>query len=819
MKKHRLAPIALLAGALSLAGAPPPPAQIRLAGDNAALINPDLYNNKWPARWISVPGEPANACGVYHFRKSFELRERPENFVIHVSADNRYKLYVNGRLASLGPARCDVYNWNFETLDIAPLLAAGRNTLAAVVWNYAEQKPAAQMSFNQTGFILQGNTRAEAAASTGASWLCLKNEAHAPWTDWKVTGYYAAGPGEYIKAAAHPWGWETPGHDDSGWKKALAGRQGEMKGARDHPGRQLVPSPIPQMERTDVRFARVAEAEGVACPAGFPARKARVLIPAGATARLLLDHGRLTTGYLNLLVSGGRDAEIVIGYSEALHENNPAATTKSYKLYPKKNRDETKGKIFIGYEDKFAADGGAGRVFTPLWWRTWRYVELRIRTAAEPLALDDIYGTFSAYPFRPEYAFSAPGHPELDRMLDIGWRTARLCANETYMDCPYYEQLQYFGDTRIQAMVTMYNTRDTRLVKNALEHGRQSVVPDGITMSRYPSAVHQFIPTFSLWWICMGHDYWMYRGDEDYLKTLLPAWRGVISFYEQLLKPDHSLARVPYWYFADWTAGFANAGEPPREKDGGSAFQDLLFILALDDAAGMEGAFGSAGMALHYKDMAGAVRSTIREKYWSADRGLFADTRARRSYSQHVNALAVLADVIKKDEAARLMDRVLADKTIAQCTIYFRYYLHQAMNKAGLGGRLLENLQIWRDQMALGLTTWAEMPEPSRSDCHAWGASPNIELFRILLGIDSAAPGFKKIRIAPALGGLKEASGTMPHPDGSIAAAYRVDESGALEAVLTLPPGCDGVLVWKGREYPLKEGRQTIRTIPPPGAP
>jgi hypothetical protein len=60
--------------------------------------------------------------------------------------------------------------------------------------------------------------------------------------------------------------------------------------------------------------------------------------------------------------------------------------------------------------------------------------------------------------------------------------------------------------------------------------------------------------------------------------------------------------------------------------------------------------------------------------------------------------------------------------------------------------------------MALGLTIWAEMPEPSRSDCHAWGASPNIEFYRILLGIDSYAPGFNKIKIAPSLGELKEVS-------------------------------------------------------------
>ena len=112
--------------------------------------------------------------------------------------------------------------------------------------------------------------------------------------------------------------------------------------------------------------------------------------------------------------------------------------------------------------------------------------------------------------------------------------------------------------------------------------------------------------------------------------------------------------------------------------------------------------------------------------------------------------------------------------------------------------------------MALGLTTWAEMPEPTRSDCHAWGASPNIEFFRILLGINSNAPGFKSIRIAPSLGDLKEVSGTMPHPVGSVTASYKLDKKGKLTARLILPTGTDGVFVWKGKEYQLKSGEQVL---------
>src|SRR5262249_31908169 len=142
--------------------------------------------------------------------------------------------------------------------------------------------------------------------------------------------------------------------------------------------------------------------------------------------------------------------QISLGYAEALVE-----TGDSSGPFQKGDRNAVRGKRFLGYHDVFVADGGARRLYRPLWWRTWRYLEITIETQEEALAIDDLRGVFTAYPFERRAKFDA-GSPELDRFLDTGWRTARLCAHETYMDCPYYEQLQYVGDTRIQALVSLY---------------------------------------------------------------------------------------------------------------------------------------------------------------------------------------------------------------------------------------------------------------------------------------------------------------------------------------------------------------------------
>ena len=71
--------------------------------------------------------------------------------------------------------------------------------------------------------------------------------------------------------------------------------------------------------------------------------------------------------------------------------------------------------------------------------------------------MESLTASFTAYPFEERASFDSPD-PDLKKIWEISWRTARLDAHETYMDTPYYEQLQYVGDTRIQACL-LYTSR------------------------------------------------------------------------------------------------------------------------------------------------------------------------------------------------------------------------------------------------------------------------------------------------------------------------------------------------------------------------
>jgi len=786
---------------------------------SAQEVRKELLKQPWNAQWITGPGQPINRWtapkdqslkeyGVFKFRKQIKLEEKPASFVVHVSADNRYQLFVNGEQVSLGPARGDMYFWNFETIDLAPQLVEGTNTLAAVVWNDGPQKPEAQIT-HLTAFILQGDTETEEVLNTNDSWKTIRDKSYQP-LPVRVTGYYVAGPGELVDMNQHVSGWTQAELNESGWTSARVIGPGIPKyGAVNATSWLLVPSPLPQMEMTLERLQSTRRSENVEVPAEFPARKTPVTIPANTSAMILLDQGYLTNAYPTLVFSGGRGAGISLSYAESLYHAEGVDLTRSWiPEMPKGNRNEVEGKTFIGKKDSIISNGNPRQEYTPLWWRTYRYLQLRITTQDEPLIIDDIYGTFTGYPFIQQASMEQVS-PEMGKMLEIGWRTARLCAFETYMDCPYYEQLQYIGDTRIQALLTLYNAGDDRLVRYALELMDHSRVAEGITLSRYPTDLHQRIPTFSLWWIGMIHDYYWYRPDTAFVKSLLPGARQVLTFFEKFQQADGTLKNVPYWVFTDWVSDREgwNFGMAPKGKNGESAILDMQLLWTYQLAAELERDLGLRELAVIYSRRTSQLRETIKNKYWDPDKGLFADTEEKNTFSQHVNSLAILNGMVSGARAVEVGERMLSDTSLAPASIYFKYYLHQALVQAGMGNDYLQWLDIWREYIALGMTTWGEDLdlETTRSDCHAWGSSPNIEFYRTILGIDSDAPGFARVKIEPHLGSLEKIGGEMPHPNGQIKVAYEIRD-GRLQAEITLPDDTTGTIIWRGKSHELQAG-------------
>ncbi len=769
------------------------------------------------AQWIAPPGAPPQDYGVYHFRKTFDLPAKPEHLVVYVSGDNRFQLFVNGVRVAWGPARGDLTHWRYETVDLGPQLHAGRNLLAAVVWNEGEARAVAQVT-NRTGFLLQAAETDQALVNSDRSWKCYIDKAYTPQLlpRDQSTGYYALGPNERVDGQLYPWGWELGSFDDANWPLAEAVSRAAPRDAQDAPNRwMLVPSEIPLEEQKLERLVSVRRAEGIDAADVFLGGRAPLTVPPRTAVKLLLDQSYLTTAYPQLQVSGGKGAAVSLRYAETLFVSKGHGSA-----FNKGNRNEIEGKVFVGPFDTFLADGGSKRIYRPLYWRTYRYIQLEIQTADQPLTIDDFFGTFTAYPFERSAQFrvdekAADG--DLQRILTTGWRTARLCAHETYMDCPYYEQLQYGGDARIQMLVSLYMTGDARLMKNGIGLLNSSRTAEGATYSRAPSYLQQYIPPFSLWWIGMVHDYWMYVDDPQFVRQMMPGVHAIVEFYSQYQKQNGSLGHMPWWNFVDWVKQWSG-GVPPADASGGSsAALDLQLLLAYGWAQDLERAFGSAAVAGEYQTAAGRLKATISATDWDPATQLFADQPEHRTYSQQVNTLAILAHVAPPDQARSVVEKITGlsqpsstQPELAQSSIYFRAYTNAVLREVGLGDRYVEMLGPWREMLSSGLTTWAEWNGPdSRSDCHAWGASPNFELLRTVAGIESLAPGFHRVRIAPNPGTFKKVFARMPHPRGAIQVELARDHG--LVADIDLPDDTDGELDWAGTQHPLHSGKNHVR--------
>jgi alpha-L-rhamnosidase len=142
-------------------------------------------------------------------------------------------------------------------------------------------------------------------------------------------------------------------------------------------------------------------------------------------------------------------------------------------------------------------------------------------------------------------------------------------------------------------------------------------------------------------------------------------------------------------------------------------------------------------------------------------------------------------------------------------TYYFRFYLARALEHVGMGDRYLQLLGPWREMVGLGLSTWAESPEPTRSDSHAWSAHPNFDLLTIVAGIRPESAGFEKVLIVPHLAGLKHVEAGMPTPRGMVMVQFTNGAEG-LQGDVTLPAGVSGELEWAGKKLALHEGQQKV---------
>lgn len=755
----------------------------------------------WTAQWITHPTESTLDSRVFLFRRNFELNTVPSKFVIYVSADNRYRLYVNGKYIVSGPSSSDINNYRYETLDIAKNLRSGKNTIAVEVVNFGEYRKASSMTF-QTAFILQGDQKNPVDVNTGSKskWKVIRDTGFEsiPFVSDSLRGYYAAGPGEKRIDARHPKNWNKVDYNDSGWLKPKAGTvefavgRGFLFGSTWY----LVPRTIPFMEESRQRFGRIARMEGMNFSDGFIKGTGPLIIPPNKKVSILIDQTHHSIGHPEIYYSKGKGSKIKITYSEALYNKD----------WKKGNRNVVKDKNILGYYDIIEPDGSEKNFFKPFGQKTYRFIQLDITTKNEPLEILDYYGVYTAYPFKENAKFET-GVPVLDQIWDAAWLTLRNSSVENFID-PYYEQLQYIGDSKIEALVSIAVSGDDRLMRKAIEMFDNSRLPLGLTQSRYPSYIVQIIPTYSLIWIDMIYDYHMFRNDDEFVKRFTPGMKTVLDWWSAKVDERGMPTGMEWWNFTDWAKGFHN-GIPYGADDGYSASIALQFVHTLQNASQIYSDLGMMEEAEKSDLLQKRIVKSVLQNCYVPSRGLIAETPDKKHFSQHTNIMAVLTDAVPEKDQKEMMQKILDEKDLIQTTIYYKFYLFEALQKAGMGDQYLNLLENWTRQLDQGLTTFAETDIEPRSECHAWSASPNFHFLTIVAGIRPVSKNFKRIVIEPKLGDLKKLYTKMPHPGGFI--EVRLERKGnRIKGEVILPKGTSGVFRWNGKEVELNQGKQTI---------
>ncbi|AIE86280.1 alpha-L-rhamnosidase C-terminal domain-containing protein [Fimbriimonas ginsengisoli] len=755
---------------------------------------------QWECSWVSLDPKPEQPF-VAAYRLLFEA-PIDEIVRVHVTADERYELWLDGQYVGRGSERGDGEHWFFETYELE--LSAGPHVLVAKAWSLGEKAPYAQISAGH-GFLLcpQTGDWQERIGTGKAAWEAKElpgYELTNPLTAWG-TGWNVA-----IHGDAVAWGWEN-GEGD-GWSPVAVGLRGMSPGVNDRtPYHLLVPAVLPPMlERRWPTTSLELVAEAPEGPTNVVAiRKSDDLIgehedwmrlladdepltiPPHTRRRILVDLEDYVCAYPRAVLSGGKGARLRINWQESLYETVEGAE--------KGNRDEIEGKFFNtiwhkseGVGDTFVSGGSSGQRFDTLWWQAGRYVELLVETQNDSLTIERLELIETHYPYEFDATFSASDE-RLEAIIPIMRRVLEMCSHETYMDCPYFEQLQYIGDTRLQVLVTYAQTNDDRLPRKSIRMFDASRQMSGLTQSRYPCRVLQIIPPFSLWWVTMLHDFALWRGDLEFVRERMLGARGVLDAYRAKVDSDQLLGGVDGWNFVDWVPSW-NSGMPKDAVSGKSSVLNLQFALTLAKAAEIEEWLGEPEMAARHRRTAKGIISAVNDHFWSEERGLYANDLAHTEFSEHAQCLALLADAVPAERRESVVRHLLEDDDLDRTTVYFSHYLFETYTLLGRTDQILKRMDLWFEHPAKGMKTTVEMPEPTRSDCHAWGAHPLFHYYASFLGIRPTAPGFSEVEIRPQLGGLMSAEGTMPTPRGEIFVS--VDGSGIS---VKLPPGMREVVV------------------------
>lgn len=448
-----------------------------------------------------------------------------------------------------------------------------------------------------------------------------------------------------------------------------------------------------------------------------------------------------------------------------------------------------------GYRNgmRYITRAGLNR-FTSLKRRSGRYLFVTLRNQKAPVRLRHLHLVESTYPVAAVGRFAA-SDARLEKIWEISTRTLKLCMEDTYTDCPLYEQTHWVGDARNEALFgySVFGAED--LGRRCIRLTAQSLERYPITGCQTPSSWDVLLPAWSFLWGISTWDYYWATGDRRFLAEVYPAVIRNLKGAEKYVGAD-GLFSGPFWNMFDWS------GADQNQK---TVLHNSMFLVGAIDAALKDAeVLGDTQHTAWLKGLRARLVASI-NRLWDVEKKSYPDSiRADGSVSpstcQHTSFLAILYDVIDPAHRTDARRNVL-DPPAGMVRIgspFASLYHYETLEKLGLEEEIIAQIyQNYLPMLEAGATTvWESFPSgttgrggfPTRSHCHAWSSAPSYFLNRIVLGIKPTAPGAARVELSPRLAGLTWARGAVATVRGPIDVAWKLADN-VLDVTCTAPEG------------------------------
>ena len=436
------------------------------------------------------------------FRKSLELSEFG-SATLYITADDYYKLYINGEFVGQGPAPSYHFSYNYNTVDVTPYLKRGKNVIAVHTYYQGLINRVWQSGDDRHGLICDLDVDGVTVMSSDESFLTRR---HSGYRESGVCGYDTQLLEDYDSRAEEV-GFERVDFDDSAWENAA------VNSFADHT--------LTEQKSKSLVFERVPFVKSLD----------------GATA--VYDFGKIYVGYLELRVNGKSGDEVIIRCGQELNDDGSVR----YKL-----------RANCVYEEKWTLKDGEN-VLDQFDYKSFRYVSL---TLPDGVRVEDISMTVRHYPFTLKAALKEEyrADPDLNRIWELCVNTQKYGVQEVIQDCMEREKGFYVGDGCYTALTHMVLTGDDSMVRKLIDDAFSSAFITDTLVTCLDCSHMQEIAEYPLMLIYLVLWHYRYTGDTDYLRANYPKVTALLDAYRRDYERDGLLRELDKWCVVEWPSNF-----------------------------------------------------------------------------------------------------------------------------------------------------------------------------------------------------------------------------------------------------------------------